>query len=88
MVAHVRRLCSLGSFCFSGFEMRGGEEQAEGCYGGARSMLLRRGLSRLGLGVTVRWHQGYLHDQVHSQVVKGHRSEEILIATQEISELG
>ena len=68
--------------------MRRGEEQAEGCCGGARSVLLRRGLRRLGLGVTVRWHQGYLHDQVHSQVVQGHCSKEILIATQMISELG
>ena len=40
--------CRLGSLCFSGFEMRNREEQAEGCYGGARKVLLRRGLRRRG----------------------------------------
>lgn len=45
------------------------------------------GTQETALGVTVRWHQGCLHEQVCSRVVKGHYSKEILIATQ-ISELG
>jgi len=46
------------------------------------------GTQEMGLGVTVRWHQGCLHEQVSSRVVKGHCSKEILIATQMISGLG
>ena len=46
------------------------------------------GTQETGLGVTIRWHQACLHEQVPSWVVKAHCSKEILIATQMISGLG